>query len=225
MDKLYRLEGYSPYDRTGITKRMEEMAAKGWLAEKIWGILWRYRRIAPQELRFAISYRGEANIADIEALEAQKEFREAAAHDGWKLTVASNELQIFCNESPGAVPMETDPVLEVRGIQRWMMGKTGTLPAEIVLAATWICQAFFTWRRKPHGVVPDWHRAFNVMVAGFFLLFALSYLVDVGMYLNWYARARRRAERGEFLDTRSPAKLRALLLWIGVLALVVAILL
>ena len=45
---------YSFYDRAGITSHLEQMAAKGWLLEKLGGYCWSYRRIEPKSLRFSV---------------------------------------------------------------------------------------------------------------------------------------------------------------------------
>ena len=51
-----RLELYSFYDHTGLEKHLEKMAGKGWLLEKVWNNVWYYRRIAPRELKFSVTY-------------------------------------------------------------------------------------------------------------------------------------------------------------------------
>ena len=47
---------YSYYDRTGIAAHLADMAAKGWMLEKLgaWG--WRYRRTEPKKLRFSLAF-------------------------------------------------------------------------------------------------------------------------------------------------------------------------
>ena len=43
---------YSYLDRTAITAHLSDMAAQGWMLEKIGGWNWRYRRTEPKKLRF-----------------------------------------------------------------------------------------------------------------------------------------------------------------------------
>ena len=49
----YEYNFYSFYDHTGMEQHFEKMAAQGWLIEKL-GYFWRYRRIEPQALLFAV---------------------------------------------------------------------------------------------------------------------------------------------------------------------------
>jgi len=47
---------YSFYDRTGISRHLEDMAARGWMVEKLGAYSWRYRRAEPKQLRFSVTY-------------------------------------------------------------------------------------------------------------------------------------------------------------------------
>ena len=50
-----RMETLSFYDRTGVERHLEKMAAKGWMIDRVNGFGWHYRRIEPQTLRFAVT--------------------------------------------------------------------------------------------------------------------------------------------------------------------------
>ena len=47
---------YAAYDRAGIVRHLEKMAAKGWMLEKMSAFGWRFRRIAPQKIHFSVNY-------------------------------------------------------------------------------------------------------------------------------------------------------------------------
>ena len=55
MNTKWRWESFSFYDRSGIVRRLEAMAAQGWMLEDITPVVWKYRRcpglpvqVAPQ---------------------------------------------------------------------------------------------------------------------------------------------------------------------------------
>ena len=52
----YCLEFFAFYDHTAIQRRVEEMAAQGWLLEKPGNFLWIYRRTEPRRLHAAVTY-------------------------------------------------------------------------------------------------------------------------------------------------------------------------
>ena len=130
-DKKKRLEIISFYDHTGTEKHLEEMAAKGWLLEKISNGLWCYRRIKPQSLKFAVTFFPKASDFDPKPSESQQTFVDYCAESGWKLAGLSAQMQVFYNEDPNPVPIETDPYLQVENIHKAM--KRNFLPANLVL--------------------------------------------------------------------------------------------
>ena len=53
-DRKRNLSTFSFYDYTGIEKRLEKMALKGWLIENLSGGFWRYKKITPAKLKFSV---------------------------------------------------------------------------------------------------------------------------------------------------------------------------
>lgn len=115
--KKRRLETFSFYDRTGIEKHLTEMAARGWMLEKI-GMLWHYRRIEPQQLHFAVTYFPRASAFDPGPSADEQTFVEFCERAGWQKAASSAQLQVFWNVGPDPVPLETDAVLQVETISR-----------------------------------------------------------------------------------------------------------
>ena len=118
MNTKWRWESFSFYDRSGIVRRLEAMAAQGWMLEDITPVVWKYRRCPPRRLRFAVTYYPQATIYDPAPSQEQEFFYELCAHDGWELAASSGEMQIFCNDYPAPTPIETDPGLEVETIHK-----------------------------------------------------------------------------------------------------------
>ena len=116
-DTKRRLEWCSFYDHTGIEAHLERMAQQGWLLEKI-GFTWHYRRIEPKKLTFCVTYFPRASMFDPEPSQEQETFYDFCRHTGWTLAAASAQMQIFYNEQPNPIPIDTDPAMEVDAIHQ-----------------------------------------------------------------------------------------------------------
>lgn len=132
-DVKRRMELFSFYDRTGMERHLAEMAAEGWLLEKIGQFLWSYRRVEPKTLTFSVTYFPKASQFDPRPSEEQETFYDFCAHTGWALAAANAQMQVFYNEGPEPIPIGTDPVQEVALIHRTM--KKSFLPAHYLLLA------------------------------------------------------------------------------------------
>lgn len=207
-----RLETFSFYDRTGLEEHLARMAAEGWLLDKIGQFLWHYRRIEPKKLTFSVTYFPKASAFDPGPSEEQETFYDFCRHTGWVLAASSAQLQVFYNEGPDPVPIETDPALEVESIHRTM--KRGFLPSQLMLLAVAVLDVgLLVWRLidDPIGLLAS---PASVLTALCWVLVFVLTGVELGGYFWWHRKAVKAAEQGEFLDSRSHRKLQ-----IGVLVL------
>ena len=207
-----RLETFSFYDRTGLEEHLARMAAEGWLLDKIGQFLWHYRRIEPKKLTFSVTYFPKASAFDPGPSEEQETFYDFCRHTGWVLAASSAQLQVFYNEGPDPVPIETDPALEVESIHRTM--KRSFLPSQLMLLAVAVLDVgLLVWRLidDPIGLLAS---PASVLTAMCWVLVFVLTGVELGGYFWWHRKAVKAAEQGEFLDSRSHRKLQ-----IGALAL------
>lgn len=201
-----RLETFSFYDRTGLEEHLARMAEEGWLLDKIGQFLWHYRRIEPKKLTFSVTYFPKASAFDPEPSEEQETFYDFCRHTGWVLAASSAQLQVFYNEGPDPVPIETDPVLEVESIHRTM--KRGFLPSQLMLLALAVLDVgLLVWRLidDPIGLLAS---PASVLTAMCWVLVFVLAGVELGGYFWWHRKAVKAAEQGEFLDSRSHRKLQ-----------------
>ena len=70
------------YDRTGIQRSLETLAARGWLLEKCSAAGWIYRRIEPAKIHFSVVYFPAADPFDPHPSEKQQRFQEFCMHTG-----------------------------------------------------------------------------------------------------------------------------------------------
>lgn len=201
-----RVEVYSIYDRTGLERHLTKMAEQGWLLDKIGQFFWTYRRAEPQTLAFSVCYFPKASQFDPEPSEEQRTFYDFCEHTGWTLAASSAQLQVFYNQRPHPVPIQTDPVVEVDAIHRTM--KLSFLPSQLVLLAVALMNSallVYRFHEDPIGVLSG---PANFLSGLCWVLIFLLVAVEWSSYFLWHSKAVRAAERGEFVETRSHRKLQ-----------------
>ena len=117
---------------------------------------------------------------------------------------------MFCHQGENPTPIDTDPALEVEAIHQ--SAKKTVLPANFLLLGVAVLNlGLFLWR--------FWDNPVLTLASGGSLLALVAYTlilvnctVELCSYFRWRRRARRAAERGEFLPTRSRVWLQRLLL-------------
>lgn len=198
----YEMHFYSMYDYTGIRKHLEKMAAKGWMLEKTGTFAWKYRRIEPKKLHFAINYFPKASEFAPGPTEEQQTMFDYCEQAGWKLVSTVAQMQIFCNEQENPVPLETDAVTQVEIIAKAM--KSSFLPAQIFLGILGLVQmGMFLVRYFEHPI--------SVLTEGMNLFTGLCWIGVIALtgmefinYFTWLRKARIAAEEeGRFVETRS----------------------
>lgn len=217
-DVKRRVELYSLYDRSGIEEHLTQMAEKGWLLEKIGTYLWTYRRIEPKALTFSVCYFPKASQFDPEPSEEQETFYDFCAHTGWVLAASNAQLQVFYNERPRPVPIETDPAEEVETVHRAM--KKSFLPAQLLLLAVVVLNGGMFLSdlvEKPIETLSSPSSLFSCLCWIILLVLLVSETVT---YFRWHWKAVKAARQGEFYGTKGHQKLQMaslLLLFSGLL--------
>lgn len=209
---------FSFYDRTGIQTYLEKQANNGWMLEKMGGFTWKFRRIEPKKIHFAVVYFPKASGFDPGPSEEQQTFQEFCAHSGWKLAAFSGQLQIFYNEAASPVPIETDPEMELDNIHR--TAKKSYLPSYLLLIVSALMQLFvfgMNWNNDPLQVLSNYSYFFNGLCSTILLLICVAELIG---YFTWHAKAKRAAAEGEFIPTRGTKRLQTVLLSFDIVALV-----
>ncbi len=191
------LVNVSFYDPEAIQRKLEQMAARGWMLQKAGNLFWTYTKIPPQKLRFAVTYFPEASEFDPKPSEKQLEKEELCAQDGWRLVLRWDVMQIFCTDREDAVPIDTDPVPQVDNIHRTMRKKVLVSQLLMVLLIFWFLYLQLSQlRRDPADYLSDTSRLFTIP---FWLLLLLMTIYELVIYFRWGRRAKEAAERGVFL--------------------------
>lgn len=195
------LVNVSFYDPEAIQRKLEQMAARGWMIQKVGNLFWTYTKIPPQKLRFAVTYFPGASEFDPKPSEKQLEKEELCAQDGWRLVLRWDVMQIFCTDREDAVPIDTDPVPQVDNIHRTMRKKVlaGQLLMALLVLWSLYLQLSQLWR-DPADYLSDTSRLFTIPL---WLMFLLMTIYELVIYFRWGRRAKEEAEHGVFLPVRA----------------------
>ncbi|MDR2132568.1 MAG: DUF2812 domain-containing protein [Clostridiales Family XIII bacterium] len=91
-----------------------EMAAKGWLIDKINPFSCEYRKAKKRNLRFCVDLPPQISGLDYPHNETANDYRALCEDAGWAFVCASGQLQVFSAEDESIAPLHTDPELERR---------------------------------------------------------------------------------------------------------------
>ena len=211
-----RLEYISFYNHTGLEAHFTKMAKKGWLIESISNFYWTYRKIKPKDLHFCVTYYPRASDFDPGPSEEQQTFHDFCAHTGWQLTCTWHQMQVFYNEKEDPIPLETDPVLEVETLHKAC--KKNFLPSYFILLALGLLMgAYFVARifADPIGLLSD---PSHLMTGTAYVCMAVISITELLSYFLWYAKAKRAARNGTFVDTPSTAAFQKVIVVIVIAA-------
>ena len=219
----YIIAQFTFYDHTGIQEFLEKQARKGWLLEKLGNFTWKFRRSAPKECHYAVTYFPKASIFDPGPSASQERLREFCAHAGWELVGTTAQMQIFRSDEENPVPIETDPELEFENIHKSV--KKGVFPGYFLLLAVSLLNLFrFFWQL--------WESPLETLASNLTLFTGFSQVIltlicalEIGGYFLWRRAALKALETdGNFVRTWGFRKAEMGLLWaeLGVLALMLA---
>ncbi len=213
-------EFFSFYDNAGMERRLEQMAEKGWMLEKMGSIFWRWKAIEPQSLHFAVTYFPNASEFDPGPTEGQEIFTEFCERSGWTLLLRHGQMQVFYTEHPDTLPIETDALVQVETVHKTM--KRSMLPTQTLMLILCLWQLAFSCYRFHTDPIEFLASPSSLyMVPAWLLLFA-GCLCELGFYFRWYRRAKGQAEEtGTFLHIKT-SRTMSLLLLIASLIMILA---
>ena len=176
-----RMEFFAFYDDQGIARHLERMAQKGWMIERINNYFWTYRRIELQRLRFAVTYFPEASDFNPGPTENQQTFLEYCESAGWQFAAQWCQMQIFYNENPAAVPLETDEFSRLQNIHRCM--RKNFLPGNIAVMILMTILLLLQMVSVPRDLLSLLAENTRLITVTLLLLAILS---EAGMLLGYY---------------------------------------
>lgn len=200
--KKWEINLYSYYDHAGIVRHLEDMARQGWQLEKAGAVFWIYRRCKPAELRYAVVYFSKASQFDPEPPAEQREFWELCKATGWELVTNRYQMQIFRNPAPDAIPIETDPVVQVENVRAAM--KKGSARANWCLLATSLLQLWLQ-SRSVYTIRDLLLSTFTLLAILIWLMLGIKAVMELIGYYRWCRKARTAAKEEGVLLSPGPA--------------------
>lgn len=209
-NKKRKMEPFSFYDHTGISKHLEKMASQGWMIEKMSNFGWIYNKIEPQKLHFSVTYYPKASEFDPEPSEEQKRFYDFCEYTGWKLACASAQMQVFYNEMENPTPLETDPALEVDILHKAC--KKSLFPGLVALLLVMLLNfgiATLNIYLDPISFFATPVKMSSILCYIIVFIYCTAELIT---YFIWYIKAKKAAENDIFLETPNSTILQKALL-------------
>lgn len=185
---------FSFYNYTAIQRHLEKRALEGWRLTGAGKGVWRYRRMEPKALHYAVVYFPDSSQFDPGPTEGQQTLRDYCLAAGWEPVTGWGQAQIYCSSLPDPVPIETEPSVQLDTIHRTM--RRSFLPAELALLALFLIQLGM------YGTDLFWDAAdflsspSHLGVVLVLLLGILMVVVEVAGYARWYFRSRRSIMEG-----------------------------
>ena len=199
--KKQEINLYAYYDHAGIVRHLEDMARQGWQLEKAGSVFWTYRRCKPAELHYAVVYFSKASQFDPEPPAEQREFWELCKATGWELVTNRYQMQIFRNPAPDAIPIETDPVVQVENIRAAM--KKGSARGNWCMLACSLLQLWLQFR-SVYTIRDLLLSPFPLSAILIWLMMGVKAIVELIGYYRWCRKARTAAEEeGVLLSPRT----------------------
>jgi len=216
-------EFFSFYDNVGMERRLEQMAEKGWMLEKMGGIFWRWKTADPKRLHFTVTYFPNASEFDPGPTEGQEIFADFCQRSGWTLLLRHGQMQIFYSDRPDALPIETDALVQVETVHKTM--KKSVLPTQALMLVLCVWQLVFSYLRFNTDPIEFLASPSSVYMVPAWLLLLGECLCELGFYFHWYRKARHLAEEtGAFLRIKTSRVMSLMLLIASALIMLAAIL-
>ena len=196
---------YTFYDHSSIEHHLESRARSGWRADGI-GSTIHYRRADPAEVKYAVTYFwGSGTWAPPRRKEQR--FMEYCIETGWILVAENKRMKVFCNEDPNAVPLETEPGVQVKNIREACA--KGILLSFICGVAGWLV-ALRCW--IPLLLHQNAHQHPIIAYAGLLFLGLALVMTDyVITYFRWSGRAEENAKNRQFTPTWSHSRFQTVI--------------
>lgn len=202
-DKNRRFEFLNIIDSRNTVRHLEKMARQGWLIESVSSFGWTYRKIEPKKLKFSITYYPKASAFDLHPSEDQQTLIDFCRRTGWILACTVGQAQIFYNENPNPIPIETDPAIELENIHA--SAKRSLIPSNVAIMAILMLNIWTHYRLYRTNPLQSL-ASHDIFIILFILLLgvfsAVKSLVD---YFSWYKKAKENLGSGRLPPMKDTA--------------------
>ena len=208
---------YLNFDYRGVEAHLSKMAARGWRLEKIGPWFWTYRRAEPAQVAYAVTYLPSVSQFSPEPSADRENLEELCAAAGWEPVAEWVQMQVFANERPDPVPLETEESVRLEVVHRSM--KKNFLPWTMVVLALALVMAGLqvkTLLTDPYSLLSST----NLFPSFVWELLLVLQAGNLLWYGRWLRRSRRSVAQGGACADAGPGlrRFNLVILWL-VLAL------
>jgi len=202
-----------------LGRSFEEMAANGWMLEEISGrTKFIFRKCNPKKIYFSVNIFPEGSEYDTHPSEANLEYNEFCKNAGWDFVCSSGPIHVFVSENADAEIIDTDPVTELKSINRLMRPQ---MILNAVMAAFGITTIAYNLTINMYAFLMHFVVFMGVFIWGLaIILFAFK----TSGYLLWYRRAKKAASEGEKLPEGKKTSFRTNMILLSLMFLVMSVL-
>ena len=191
-DVKRRLETFLLFDYRGVEKHLCKMAQNGWKLEDVGRYSWKYRRIEPADLKYAVTYVPDASDLNPEPTDNQLTLEDYCAEAGWEKIGDWEQMQIFCSAEENPVPIETDEKMRLDVIKKSM--KKSFLPGQIavlVVMLLFLAQQFMLF--EP---IEFFAQNYKLLLVAFMVYVTIANLANLLSYFSWCRRSEKAVAEG-----------------------------
>lgn len=202
MKQFIELMAFPFYDHSSMETHFTAKAESGWRVDGI-GLTIHYHRAEPARVKYAITYVDDSRQWS-PPTGSELRFQEFCEEAGWELVAENKKIKVFCNEDPDAVPLETDPLVQVNNISICAVGyKMGWM------ISFFVCIVLGLINVKQLMASKSLLKRSDTLALCAIWLFAAAINADTLLtYIRWERQARRNAENQIFTPTWSHHKLQ-----------------
>ena len=183
-DVKRRLETFLLFDYRGVEKHLCNMAQNGWKLEEVGRYSWKYRRIEPADLKYAVTYVPDASDLNPEPTDKQLILEDFCAEAGWEKIGDWEQMQIFCSAEEHPIPIETDEKMRLDVIKNAM--KKSFIPAQIgilVVMLLFLAQQFMlSIQLDP---IESLSQTYKLLLVVFMVYVTVANLLNLFSYFSW----------------------------------------
>lgn len=180
-----------------IEKRLEKRAAEGWRLKRAGTLFWTYEEAEPKKVHYSLVFFPKTDALDPEPSESLVMMREFCEKVGWRLVAEQGQMQVFCNEEPNPVPIETEAWIQVKNIHESM--KKNTVLSYGILFVNAVLQIFFQVMQFVISPLNWMSMGFNFYLLWCWIALGIGCGAEIIQYYTWYRKAKRVAEEEEEL--------------------------
>ncbi len=179
---------FRPYNLMKMAETFGIMAKEGWQVERINGFLTKYRKAPPRDIKYSIVYVDKSSDSELIS-KPSEDFVNMCEEMGWQHIITYNSnLYVFMSTNSNPPPIETDPVVQVENIRRYMKGET-TLTTVMMCAYGLFPLIEDIKLFKIHPYYYFYYEHHKMFL--FYIVLIAVFFINTGQNILWYKKAKK----------------------------------